>query len=265
MGKHTKAQTVFDRYDRIFIDTSSVMNFKELKMFLEKYGDRIRKSRTQIVMPKAVQIEIARHLGSSREDKAEKSTECLTVLADYPGLIVCDGCINPEDLMYDTHADREILAMLISGNGRYKQLLITNDNGLSMDAVNLNSLHSCSGKTISVKSINKKGELRLFKAKRQPELSAADESKSPSVIWVKKEEHVNKADITGRDFLYSPETPAASFTVPSEEACQKSASAGVPMPLFILGMVGAGLLGTFFGVAAVHTQYLPREGSWSAA
>ena len=261
MGKHTKAQTIFDRYDRIFIDSSSLMNFKELKMFLVKYGDRIRKSRTQIVMPKAVQIEIARHLVSCREDKAEKSSECLTVLADYPGLIVCDGCINPEDLTYDTHADREILAMLISGNGRYKQLLITNDNGLSKDAVNLNSLHSCSGKMISVKSINKNGELKTYKAKRQPELRAADESKSPSVIWVKKEERVNKSDIVGRDFVHSQEIHAASVAVPSEGACQKSAPAGVPMPLFIVGMVGAGLLGTLFGAAAVYTQYLPGEDS----
>lgn len=45
MGKRTRTQTVFNRYDRILIDTSTLMNFEELNMFLSSYGDRIRRSK----------------------------------------------------------------------------------------------------------------------------------------------------------------------------------------------------------------------------
>ena len=71
MRKRTKAQTVFDRYDRILIDTSTLMNFEPLKLFLTGYEDRIRGSETQIVMPGSVQMELARHIGSGNHDKAD--------------------------------------------------------------------------------------------------------------------------------------------------------------------------------------------------
>ena len=73
MGKHTKKQTVFDRYNKIVIDTSSLMEFETLRMFLVKNSDAIRDSGRQILIPESVQMEIARHIDSGKLDKVEKS------------------------------------------------------------------------------------------------------------------------------------------------------------------------------------------------
>ena len=44
MGRRTRKQTVFDRYDRILIDASSLMNYEALELFLAGNGDGIRNS-----------------------------------------------------------------------------------------------------------------------------------------------------------------------------------------------------------------------------
>ena len=61
MGKHI-AQTVFNRYDRIMIDASSLMNYEALDLFFTRNGNGIRNSGRGILIPGSVQMEIARHV-----------------------------------------------------------------------------------------------------------------------------------------------------------------------------------------------------------
>ena len=254
MRKRTKAQTVFDRYDRILIDTSTLMNFEPLKLFLTGYEDRIRGSETQIVMPGSVQMELARHIGSGNHDKAEKSTACLSVLAEYPGLIACSSCDIPEELMYSTHADREILAMLTSGKGRYRQLLITNDSDLALDALALNSQLSCPGKTISVKKINRNGELRSFRAKNKPVSGTAATERPAPAAFEKDGELSARASFHGNEAVPVLEKLSAPQSASIRVAREEAAPAGVPVPVFVFGMSGTGVIGALLGAAAVKVS-----------
>ena len=260
MGKHSRMQTVFDRYDRILIDASSLMNYEALDLFLARNGDGIRNSGRGILIPGSVQMEIARHIDSGNPDKAEKALECIAVLAGHPGLIVCSKCDIPEELMYSTHADPEILAMLVSGKRHYRQLLITNDCDLAMDALELNSQRSCQGEQISVKRINKNGELKSFKLKKQPASRPALKGKALSADS-KKDKASSAQPVSPvqpstpiQEPVWDQKMPSAATPAPSEKSRPEPAPAGVPAPLFILGMIGTGILGALFGAAAVKPQ-----------
>lgn len=269
MGKHI-AQTVFDRYDRIMIDASSLMNYEALDLFLTRNGDGIRNSGPGILMPVSVQMEIARHIDSGKPDKAEKALECIAVLAGHPGLVVCSKCDIPEELMYSTHADPEILAMLVSGKRQYRQLLITNDYDLAMDALELNSQRSCQGETISVKRINKNGELKSFKPKKQPADKTALKGKSLSAV--SKKDAASSAQLVSpvqpstpmQEPVWAQKIPATAEHTTAEKICTEPASAGVPLPLFILGMIGTGILGALFGAAAAATSQSSEDSELAA-
>ena len=252
MGKHTRTQTVFDRFDRILIDASSLMNFEALDLFLAENGDGIRNSGRGILMPGSVQMEIARHIDSGKPDKAEKALECIAVLASHPGLVVCSKCDIPEELMYSTHADPEILAMLVSGKRQYRQLLITNDNNLALDALAINGQLSCPGKTVSVKKINRSGDLKSFKPKKQPSARMAIVDRTVPVLPKIDQVPAVQPASSVPDPASVQEIHAAATPAPSESSCPKPA--GVPLPLFILGMIGTGILGALFGAVAATSQ-----------
>ena len=264
MGKHTRMQTVFDRYDRILIDASSLMNYEALDLFLARNGDGIRNSGRWILIPGSVQMEIARHIDSGKPDKAEKALECIAVLAGHPELIVCGKCDIPEELMYSTHADPEILAMLVSGKRHYRQLLITNDCDLAMDALELNSQRSCQGEQISVKRINKNGELKSFKLKKQPASRPTLKEKALSADS-KKDKASSAQPVSPVQFstpiqepAWEQEIPATSVYAAADKICPEPVLTGVPFPLFILGMIGTGILGVLFGAAAIKTSQDPE-------
>lgn len=269
MGKHI-AQTVFNRYDRIMIDASSLMNYEALDLFFTRNGNGIRNSGRGILIPGSVQMEIARHIDSGKTDKVEKALGCIVVLANHPGLVVCSECDIPEELMYSTHADPEILAMLVSGKRHYRQLLITNDCDLAMDALELNSQRSCQGETISVKRINKIGELKSFKPNKQSADSTAPKWKALSAV--SKEDAASSAKPVSpvqsstpiQEPVWDQQIPATAEHTTAEKICPEPSSTGVPLPLFILGMIGMGILGALFGAAAAATSQTSEDSELAA-
>ena len=82
---------IFLRNDVVYIDASALMNFDELRRFLEKYGSIIRETGTVIIIPAAVRCEIASFLGSEDEDKDHKALECIDVLDKYRDLFELEG------------------------------------------------------------------------------------------------------------------------------------------------------------------------------
>ena len=71
---------IFLRNDVVYIDASTLMNFVELRRFLEKYGSIIRETGTVIIIPAVVRCEIARFLGSEDGDKEYKALKCMLTL-----------------------------------------------------------------------------------------------------------------------------------------------------------------------------------------
>ena len=58
--------------------------------------------------------------------------------------------------------------------------------------------------------------------------------------------------------------PVAAVQVPSEGSRPEHATAGIPAPLFILGMIGTGILGALFGAAAVKSPQEPESSGLAA-
>ena len=252
MKKRITRTGVSGQFDRVYIDTSTLMNYDPLRLFLGRYEHRGLK----IIMPASVRLELARHIDSGIPDKAEKSLGCIRVMDEYPGLIVLDGGILPEDLMYSTHADREILAMLTRDKGRYRQLLITNDSDLAADALALNSQLSCPGNEVSVRRINRKGKLRPFREKK---LASAITAAGKATTAEPVKDNVPVADlerlvVSMPEPLCAPKIPEAPVSVSPTDSVTVVRPYGVPVPLFVLGMIGSALLGAAFGAAvSPHT------------
>ena len=282
MEKRTIRTGLYNRYDRIYIDTSTLMNYESLKLFL----DRNRSCGLRIIMTRAVRLELAKHIDVGIPEKANRSLECIRIMDEHPGLIVLEGGVLSEDLMYSTHADREILAMLTRDKDRYRQLLITNDSDLAADALTLNRQLSCPGMEVSVRRINRFGEMRPFNEKRlfssvqqatishdssqecAVEIGKADieatKDAIPIMSPVEESPDINvshsgsamteKATDLSEDFV---SVPAAVATHPKKSETF-AAPSDTNVPLCVLGMVLAGIVGAFVGATAVIVQ--PQTG-----
>ena len=264
MKKRIIKTGTFRHYDRIYIDTSTLMNYEALRLFLNRYGNRGLK----IIMPRAVRLELARHIDSGIPDKAEKSLECIRVMDEYPGLIVLDGGVLSEDLMYNTHADREILAMLTKDKGRYSQLLITSDKELAADALGLNHQLSCPGMEITVRRINRLGEIRPFNERQllhaedcaakglhavttQEKVTTAAGKTAEEVIPASTHPNTESGHDAKKAATVEPERVASSATPLGFESAGTPSGSGIPARIFALGTVVAGIVGYLLGAATV--------------
>ena len=234
---------IFLRNEVVYIDASALMNFDELSRFLEKYGTVIRETGTVIIIPAAVRCEIASFLGSEDEDKDYKALECMSVLAKYSDLFELEGG-DLSDVDYEgVFADPYHLAALILGGTSIHQLLITNDVALSQDSYSMNHLKSCKGLHISVCIIDLNGDLQK---------GESDERGSEHRCVIKG---IHRPDRAGTDTMR--EEPSAgdqtTASIPEQEssgenACNQSAvkaqTTGIPVPMFIVGLIAAGIAGS---------------------
>ena len=131
--------TLLQFNDIIYIDTSSLMNVQDLRMFLDNYQQYFIKYNKKIIVTREVCLEIVKHLSSKIESKEFKAKAVIDLF------IFEDENLNNLDAE-KAFADSELLSRLTMGKTEFSQLLITNDKKLSVDAYNLNNLNSCFGK-----------------------------------------------------------------------------------------------------------------------
>ena len=145
--------------DIIYIDTSSLMNVQDLRMFLDNYQQYLIKYNKKIIVTREVCLEIVKHLSSKIESKQFKAQRVIDLFKEFRDVFIFeDQNLNNLDAE-KAFADSELLSRLTMGKTEFSQLLITNDKKLSVDAYNLNNLNSCFGKKISVCYISKNGFL----------------------------------------------------------------------------------------------------------
>lgn len=151
--------TLLQFNDIIYIDTSSLMNVQDLRMFLDNYQQYFIKYNKKIIVTREVCLEIVKHLSSKIESKELKAKAVIDLFKRFCDLFIFeDENLNNLDAE-KAFADSELLSRLTMGKTEFSQLLITNDKKLSVDAYNLNNLNSCFGKKISVCYISKNGFL----------------------------------------------------------------------------------------------------------
>lgn len=145
--------------DRIYIDTSALMNVEELELMAENIQGILLSEEKKIIVPRAVCMELVRHFESSDERKRCIALKVFDVFCKYDHVFsVQNSEIEDTDIM-KVFADAKLLAELTENKSTCKQLLITNDRKLGHDAYDLNKLESCKGHTIKVCYLNKLGEL----------------------------------------------------------------------------------------------------------
>lgn len=146
--------------DVILIDTSAIMDFEGFKKLVEQIELPLLEINKNIIVPKVVWMELMRHLNSNNEDKKIKARYAIDIIYKHRSIFLLED----EDLDYEkmvkVFADAQLLSDLIKNKVMYNQLLITNDNKLSIDAYNLNNQESCKGRRVNVWYITNSGNLK---------------------------------------------------------------------------------------------------------
>lgn len=149
--------------ERIYIDTSSLMNDTELGRFLVQYQDIFEALNKKIIVTREVCLEIVRHLSLKNIEKQEKAKSVILLFKNYSNLFIFEDKDLKQSEVSSAFADSELLSRITKDKSKHSQLLITNDKNLSVDAYKLNKLYSCKGKKIMVCFIDNLGQLNKGK------------------------------------------------------------------------------------------------------
>lgn len=149
--------------EKIYIDTSSLMNDTELGRFLVQYQDIFEALNKKIIVTREVCLEIVRHLSLKNIEKQEKAKSVILLFKDYSNLFIFEDKDLKQSEVSSAFADSELLSRITKDKSKHSQLLITNDKNLSVDAYKLNKLYSCKGKKIMVCFIDNLGQLNKGK------------------------------------------------------------------------------------------------------
>ena len=149
--------------ERIYIDTSSLMNDTELGRFLVQYQDIFEALNKKIIVNREVCLEIVMHLSSKNNEKQEKAKSVILLFKNYSNLFIFEDKDLKQSEVSSAFADSELLSRITKDKSKHSQLLITNDKNLSVDAYKLNKLYSCKGKKIMVCFIDNLGQLNKGK------------------------------------------------------------------------------------------------------
>lgn len=149
--------------EKIYIDTSSLMNDTELGRFLVQYQDIFEALNKKIIVTREVCLEIVRHLSLKNIEKKEKAKSVILLFKNYSNLFIFEDKDLKQSEVSSAFADSELLSRITKDKSKHSQLLITNDKNLSVDAYKLNKLYSCKGKKIMVCFIDNLGQLNKGK------------------------------------------------------------------------------------------------------
>lgn len=166
--------------DKIYIDTSALMNVEELELLVRSMREILWAEDKHIIVPRAVCMELLRHLDSSDSRKREIVLKILEIFCrNENAFSIQNTDLENEDFM-KAFADAKLLAELTENKSSCKQLLITNDRKLGRDAYELNKLESCKGHIIKVCYLNRLGELHRCDCVREDQIQP--NSSQPEVV-----------------------------------------------------------------------------------
>ena len=163
MTNREYAEDLLALNEKIYIDTSSLMNDTELGRFLVQYQDIFGSLDKKIIVTREVCLEIVRHLSSKNIEKQEKAKSVILLFKNYSNLFIFEDKDLKQSEVSSAFADSELLSRITKDKSKHSQLLITNDKNLSVDAYKLNKLYSCKGKKIMVCFIDNLGQLNKGK------------------------------------------------------------------------------------------------------
>lgn len=143
----------------IWIDTSTIMDIENFKLFITKIRPLLLKKKKMIIIPISVKNELLKHKNSDNQKKKNLAIRGLELINQYKDIFQYDQTIN--NLANDNFADKNILLLIINNKTEASQLLISNDKGLTSDAYKFNDTKSYNGRKINVCYINRNGNLQM--------------------------------------------------------------------------------------------------------
>lgn len=150
---------ILSSVDRILVDTSTLMN-PGFYQFVNNNRELLLVEGKRIIVPKSVYTELARHLQSEDEKKVYCVMNAIALLKNNEDIFqVVKSTLTDEEIA-TAFADPELLSDLTLNKQNYRQLLITNDQKLGIDAFDLNQQESCKGRKVYVCYITYFGELQ---------------------------------------------------------------------------------------------------------
>ena len=161
MTSQNYIKTVIENNDLIYIDTATLMEVEWMNLFVCNCKEILIEEKKRIIVPKAVCLELAKHIESADARKSHAALEAIGILSQNPNLFDVQNKAMTEQELVKVFADCQILSELTLNKRDGGQLLITNDRKLSRDAYNLNELESYKGYRIMVCYLNKYGELHM--------------------------------------------------------------------------------------------------------
>ena len=143
-------QNMIHNNERIYIDTATLMEVEWTRLFINNCREILISEGKKIIVPKAVCLELARHMSSDNERKSQAALEAIGILSQFVDLFDVQNDAMNENEIAKAFADCQLLSELTLNKAEGGQLLITNDRKLSKDAFDLNSQESCKGYRIMV-------------------------------------------------------------------------------------------------------------------
>lgn len=216
--------------EAIYIDTASLMD-ENLEQFIYNAEGVLQSQQRKIIVPRAVCLELTRHLGSQNSEKKEKAVRALALLADHADIFEIRNQDIREEEALKAFADSELLAELTLNRTSCGQLLITNDRRLSEDAYKLNEQASCRGHKVMVCFINRFGQLHKCECTKEQFVSTHSEE-SPALCSISN-------------------APEYSASTQEQSVVQSVPQFKISQVLIPIGTFAAGFLTCKFGKPAV--------------
>lgn len=151
-------ENIISTVGRILLDTSTLMS-PGCQQFILSNKDLIYRSGKNLIIPKAVYAELARHLGGEDQEKSAQAVAAVELICTNKEIFEVENVPLTEDEIAHAFADAQLLSDLTVHRSDFNQLLISNDRNLSSDAFDLNQQQSCKGRKVLVCYINRFGEM----------------------------------------------------------------------------------------------------------
>lgn len=161
--------------DIIMLDTSFIMD-NDFEVFVESIELSLMTIKKKMFVSKAVWAELLRHINGNDKTKQKKAINSITVLSLHRNIFNIDETNVSTEQILRAFADAEFLSHLTLNKAAYSQALLTNDNKLSKDALNINKFQSCNGKKVSVYHLTQ-GTLSLYECNEKIDSKTATSAK----------------------------------------------------------------------------------------
>ena len=112
MNSQEYLKNMLQSNERIYIDTATLMEVEWMKVFIENFGKILLEFKRKIIVPKAVCLELAKHMESNNERKSKAALEAIGILSHNQDIFDVHNETMTEEDIAKVFADCQLLTEL---------------------------------------------------------------------------------------------------------------------------------------------------------